>query len=54
MTDLFSSRAAEILASVAPLATRMRPKTLDEVVGQPGLLSKGSAFRRLVESGRPF
>jgi putative ATPase len=31
----------------------MRPKTLDEVVGQPALLSKGSAFRRLVESGRP-
>ncbi len=31
----------------------MRPRTLDEVVGQPDLLSDGAAFRRIVESGRP-
>ena len=31
----------------------MRPRTLDEVVGQPGLLKSGAAFRRVVESGRP-
>ena len=31
----------------------MRPRTLDEVVGQPALMASGAAFRRLVESGRP-
>jgi putative ATPase len=31
----------------------MRPRTLDEVVGQPALLAPGTAFRRIVESGRP-
>jgi putative ATPase len=38
---------------MAPLAARMRPRTLDEVVGQPALLKPGAAFRRVVESGRP-
>jgi len=31
----------------------MRPKDLDEVVGQQALLKPGAAFRRVVESGRP-
>jgi putative ATPase len=31
----------------------MRPRSLDEVVGQPALMASGAAFRRLVESGRP-
>ncbi|HEX5722724.1 MAG TPA: replication-associated recombination protein A [Acidimicrobiia bacterium] len=53
MTDLFGARAEETLRSVAQLATRMRPQTLDEVVGQPGLLKAGAAFRRMIESGRP-
>ena len=53
MADLFSSRAAAAAAANAPLATRMRPRTLDEVVGQPQLLGPNAAFRRLVESGRP-
>ena len=53
MGDLFGARAEETLRSVAQLATRMRPQTLDEVVGQPGLLKAGAAFRRMVESGRP-
>lgn len=51
--DLFSARAEEIAGSMAPLAARMRPRNLDEVVGQPGLLKSGAAFRRVVESGRP-
>ena len=38
---------------MAPLAARMRPRTLDEVVGQEALLKPGAAFRRVVESGRP-
>lgn len=53
MSDLFSSRAEQALEQAAPLATRMRPRTIDEVVGQPGLLGRGAAFRRVVESGRP-
>jgi len=37
----------------APLAVRMRPRTLDEVVGQSHLLGAGAPLRRLVEGGSP-
>ena len=36
-----------------PLAARMRPRTLDEVVGQEHLLGEGSALRTAIERGRP-
>ena len=36
-----------------PLATRLRPTTLDELVGQATLLAQGSALRRAIEEGRP-
>jgi putative ATPase len=36
-----------------PLATRLRPRTLDELVGQADLLQHGSALRRAIEQGRP-
>jgi len=36
-----------------PLAARMRPRTLDEFVGQEHLLGPGSALRAALESGRP-
>jgi putative ATPase len=49
--DLFEQAAAEAAAAVAPLAARMRPATLDEVVGQERLLGPGSPLRRLVEGG---
>ena len=51
--DLFAARRSQVMAGVAPLAERMRPQNLDEVVGLPTLLSPGAAFRVLVESGRP-
>ena len=38
----------------APLAARMRPRTLDEVVGQQHLLAPGSPLRRLVEGDAPM
>jgi putative ATPase len=38
----------------APLAARMRPRTLDEVVGQEHLLAPGSPLRRLVEGDSPM
>ncbi|MEA2210230.1 MAG: putative ATPase [Solirubrobacteraceae bacterium] len=37
----------------APLATRMRPRTLDDLVGQEKLLAPGSALRRAIEEGHP-
>jgi putative ATPase len=36
-----------------PLAARMRPRTLDEVVGQDHVLGPGSALRTAIEQGRP-
>jgi putative ATPase len=36
-----------------PLATRLRPTSLDELVGQRALLARGSALRRAIEEGRP-
>jgi len=38
--------------ALRPLAERMRPRTLDEMVGQRRLLAPGTALRRSVESGR--
>ncbi|GAB2502636.1 replication-associated recombination protein A [Pseudoxanthomonas sangjuensis] len=38
-------------SAMRPLAERMRPRTLDEMVGQQRLLAPGSALRRAVESG---
>ena len=38
--------------ALRPLAERMRPRTLDEMVGQRRLVAAGSALRRAIESGR--
>ncbi len=38
--------------ALRPLAERMRPRALDEMVGQQRLLGPGSALRRAIESGR--
>src|SRR5205085_7133465 len=38
----------------APLAVRMRPRTLDELVGQQHLLAQGSPLRRLVDGDQPM
>lgn len=37
--------------TLRPLAERMRPRTLDEMVGQPRLLAPDSALRRAIEAG---
>ncbi len=50
MTDLFE--ASGIHPPDAPLADRLRPRTLDEVVGQDHLLGPGGPIRRMVEAGR--
>jgi putative ATPase len=41
------------LAGAAPLAARMRPRTLDEVVGQRHLLAPGKALRAAIDAGEP-
>jgi len=46
--DLFAA-AAEQDHSLRPLADRLRPRTLDEIVGQDKLLGPGHALRRMVE-----
>ena len=50
--DLFSAAATERLKAQAPLAARMRPRTLDEIVGQRHLVAKGSPLRVLIEADR--
>ncbi len=50
--DLFANAAGERLAARAPLAARLRPKTLDEIVGQRHLVGVGAPLRALVESDR--
>ena len=50
--DLFAAAAEERLAQRAPLAARMRPRSLDDVVGQQHLLGKGAPLRTLIESDR--
>jgi putative ATPase len=52
MSDLFAAAADERLRSRAPLAARLRPRTLDEVVGQQHLLAEGKPLRALIESDR--
>src|SRR5438067_10540958 len=52
MGDLFSDAARERLPSVAPLALRMRPTTLDEFVGQRHVLGERSALRLAIEQDR--
>jgi putative ATPase len=53
VADLFSDRARERQAENAPLAVRLRPSTLNELVGQQHVLAPGSALRRAIEEDRP-
>jgi putative ATPase len=50
--DLFSDAAQERLPETAPLALRMRPRTLDEFVGQEQVLGEGSALRLAIAEDR--
>lgn len=50
--DLFDSAGDESLKKRAPLAERLRPRTLDDVVGQKHLTGPEGPLRRAVESGR--
>ena len=52
MSDLFADAAEQRLPDVAPLALRLRPKTLDEFVGQEEILGEGSALRLAIAEDR--
>ena len=48
--SLFSAAAEERLRERSPLAARLRPRTLDEVVGQEHLTARGRPLRKLIEA----
>ncbi len=50
--DLFAAAADQRLESRQPLAARLRPTSLDDIVGQEHLLGPGKPLRTLVESDR--
>ena len=52
-TNEAASRAALLLNQLTPLAERMRPKTIDEVIGQKKLLGPGQPLRVAFETHRP-
>src|ERR1700733_15045498 len=50
--DLFQESRRKNLARVAPLAVRMRPRTLEEFAGQQHFLGEGKLLRRMLEADR--
>jgi len=50
--DLFSEQRQANRSGVEPLAVRMRPRTLDEFIGQRHLIGEGKLLRRTLESDR--
>ncbi len=52
MPDLFTAAVEERLKATAPLAARLRPRTLADVVGQAHLVGEDRPLRRLVEQDR--
>src|ERR687888_2656866 len=53
MHDLFAeTENLERVSAAAPLATRMRPRTLEEFVGQEHILAPGKLLRRAIEADR--
>jgi len=50
--DLFKESEDAAVAANAPLAVRMRPVTLDEVLGQDDFLGPGRMLRRMIEANR--
>ena len=54
MSDLFDHAMQERMKSEAPLAARMRPRSLDEFVGQEHIVGQGKLLRRAIEADRLF
>jgi putative ATPase len=54
MRDLFEHALEQRMKTEAPLAARMRPRTLDEYVGQEAIIGEGRLLRRAIEADRLF
>jgi putative ATPase len=54
MKDLFDHSLEERMQTEAPLAARMRPRTLDEFIGQREIIGEGRLLRRAIEADRLF
>ena len=54
MSDLFDHALLERMKSEAPLAARMRPRTLSEYIGQEHIVGPGKLLRRAIEADRLF
>lgn len=52
--DLFDHAMQKRLAHEAPLADRMRPQTLDEILGQDHIIGEGRLLRRAIQADRLF
>lgn len=50
--DLFREAEDAIIAAAAPLAVRMRPRSIDEILGQDDFLGTGKMLRRMLEARR--
>ena len=50
MPDLWADQRAEAVRSLEPLAVRMRPRSLEEFVGQDHLLCEGKLLRRMLQA----
>lgn len=50
--DLFEKEQPNSMTRAQPLAARMRPRTLDEIVGQDHILGRGKLLRRAIEADR--
>ena len=50
--DLFRQSEEAAIAANAPLAVRMRPQTLEEVIGQEAFLAPGKMLHRMIEADR--
>ena len=52
MTDLFAAEDEVETSADRPLPDRLRPRTLDEIVGQDHLVGPGAPIRQMIDSGR--
>ena len=50
--NLFENHRQQITASEAPLADRLRPRNLDEFIGQEHILGQGRLLRRAIQADR--
>lgn len=50
--DLFTAAVQDRLKGQAPLAARLRPRSLNEIVGQQHLVAAGAPLRKLIEADR--